>query len=69
MTHPNQIERVFERILWKFRLFTLLSVIFGLISSLTFFLLGSLEVIEGIAHKVNEVSGAWDIYLRGTTDG
>jgi len=54
MTTPNRIERIFERMLWKFRLFTLLPVIFGLISSLTFFILGSLEVIEGIVHKVSD---------------
>jgi uncharacterized membrane protein YqhA len=52
MTDASKIEQVFEAMLWKFRLFTLLPVIFGLLSSLMFFVMGSLEIIEGIAHNL-----------------
>jgi len=79
MINLDKIEQIFEAILWKFRFFTLLPVIFGLISSLTFFILGSLEVIEGISHNLmlgklqgddvafvaSKVIGGIDNYLIG----
>jgi uncharacterized membrane protein YqhA len=46
----NRIEALFELFLWKFRLFTLLPVVFGLLSTLAFFVLGSVEIVEGLLH-------------------
>jgi uncharacterized membrane protein YqhA len=46
----RNIEALFELFLWKFRLFTLLPVVFGLLSSLAFFVLGSVEIVEGLLH-------------------
>ncbi|BAU40783.1 hypothetical protein O77CONTIG1_00589 [Leptolyngbya sp. O-77] len=64
MINTHKVEQIFEAILWKFRLFTLLPVIFGLISSLMFFVLGSFEVIEGISHNfVFGESGSHDAAL------
>lgn len=75
----NRIEQIFEASLWNFRFFTLLPVIFGLLSSLNFFIIGSLEIIhgfrlnfclnEGKCGKATEVVGYMiggiDYYLIG----
>ncbi|MCG8368566.1 MAG: YqhA family protein [Pseudanabaenales cyanobacterium] len=50
--HPSKkLEAIFEACLWKFRLFALIPVIFGLLSSLNFFVVGSIEILEGLSHN------------------
>ena len=79
MFNPRKIEAYFELCLWKFRLFALIPVIFGLLSTLNFFVIGSLEVVEGILYSfqadyqedgafievITKVVGGIDHYLIG----
>ncbi|MGL5084077.1 MAG: YqhA family protein [Microcoleaceae cyanobacterium] len=51
MQHRTNIEKIFEACLWKFRLFTILPVIFGLLSTLNFFVIGSFDVVRGITYN------------------
>ena len=49
ITPPSKkIEAIFEACLWRFRLFALIPVIFGMLSTLNFFVVGSIEILEGI---------------------
>ncbi len=80
MTRLKKIERIFELILWNFRLFTLIPVVFGLISALNFFVIGTVEILIGIQKNsfisqdfdsksltlvVSHVIGGIDYYLIG----
>lgn len=79
MLNPEKIEAYFELCLWKFRLFALIPVILGLLSTLNFFVIGSLEVLEGIFYSfqadyqedgsfipvITKVVGGIDHYLIG----
>lgn len=79
MMPKNRIEQIFEACLWNFRFFILLPVIFGLLSSLNFFVVGSFEILhgfrlnfcldEGKCGKATEVVGyiigGIDYYLIG----
>lgn len=79
MFNPKKIEAYFELCLWKFRLFALIPVLFGLLSTLNFFVIGSLEVVEGIFYSfqadyredgafievITKVVGGIDHYLIG----
>lgn len=79
MLDPRKIEAYFELALWKFRLFTLIPVILGLLSTLNFFVIGSLEVLDGIFYSfradyqaessfipvITKVVGGIDHYLIG----
>lgn len=79
MLSAKQIEAYFEIGLWKFRLFTLLPVIFGLLSTLNFFILGSLEILDTLLYTfklgsfdeqsvievIGRIIGGIDHYLIG----
>jgi uncharacterized membrane protein YqhA len=79
MLDPRKLEAYFELALWKFRLFTLIPVCLGLLSTLNFFVIGSLEVIDGILYSfqvnfqaegsfvpvITKVVGGIDHYLIG----
>ncbi|PSO48348.1 MAG: hypothetical protein BRC33_10105 [Cyanobacteria bacterium SW_9_44_58] len=79
MLNRKKIEIYFELCLWKFRLFTLIPVLFGLLSTLNFFVIGSLEIIDGIFYSfeadyredgafinvITQVVGGIDHYLIG----
>ena len=80
ITPPSKkIEAIFEACLWKFRLFALIPVIFGLLSTLNFFVVGSIEILEGLSHSfphhhadehafikaVTSIIGGVDHYLIG----
>lgn len=43
----RKIEFLFENMLWKFRFIVILPVIFSLLSSLIFFVIGTLDICEG----------------------
>ena len=54
ITHTSKkIEAIFEACLWKFRLFTLAPVIFGLLGVLNFFAVGSIEILEGLSSSLH----------------
>ena len=75
----KKIEAIFEACLWKFRLFALIPVIFGLLSTLNFFVVGSLEILAGLnssfpkdhvdehsfTQAVTSIIGGVDHYLIG----
>ena len=80
ITSPSKkIEAIFEACLWKFRLFALIPVIFGLVSALNFFVVGSIEILEGLSASfshdhvgeqsftkaVTSIIGGVDHYLIG----
>lgn len=78
MSNLKKIEFFFEACLWRFRLFTLLPVFFGLLSTLNFFVLGSLEITSGILYSfkpgsitehtndiIGKIIGGIDYYLIG----
>ena len=76
--HQNIIEIIFENLLWKGRLGTIIAVIFSALGSLGMFIIGSLEIIHAF-QKVNFLAfepkttekvligiiGAMDLYLIG----
>jgi uncharacterized membrane protein YqhA len=49
----NTIEKIFEFWLWNFRFLTIFPVIFGLLSTVNFFIMGSLDIISGIKQNIN----------------
>lgn len=49
----KKIEQIFETIIWNFRFFVLLPVIFGLLSTLKFFIIGTLDIWAGITLEFN----------------
>ena len=78
MSKQNLLEKVFESILWKARLGTILIVIFSAIGSLGMFVMGSIEIYHAMqviaqpsSHlKATEdilisIIGALDLYLIG----
>lgn len=78
MPQQNFIEKIFEYLLWKSRIGTILIVIFSAIGSFGLFIMGSLEVLKGLnlirhqdpSQKITEeiliyVIGAIDLYLIG----
>ncbi len=75
---PSRIEYVFESLLWKSRLITLLAVIFSLLASLTLFIAGSYQCMYAAVsflrdmtdkadynYLVVNVIGGIDLYLIG----
>lgn len=75
---PSRIEYIFESLLWKSRLITLLAVIFSLLASLSLFIAGSYQCMEaaiafskGMVGKADynylvvNVIGGIDLYLIG----
>ena len=79
MLNAKKIEHYFEVCLWKFRLFALLPVIFGLLSTLNFFIIGSFEILDTLAYSyeldhydeyavtkvITRIIGGIDHYLIG----
>ena len=79
MLSSKRIETYFEACLWKFRLFALLPVVFGLLSTLNFFILGSLEILDTLLYTfklgaldeksvievIGRIIGGIDHYLIG----
>ena len=75
----KKVESYFEFCLWKFRLFALLPVIFGLLSTLNFFIIGSFEILDTLAYSyeldhydeyavtkvITRIIGGIDHYLIG----
>lgn len=71
----NTLEKIFEGILWSSRFSVLLAVVFGLISAVTLFIIGSVEIYQSIVsidfsghdyHSLlSGVIGAVDLYLIG----
>mgnify|MGYP006176090603 CR=1 FL=1 len=70
------VERIFETCLWNSRFAVLLAVVFGLISALTVFVVGSLEVIKALQYVLSpkdaqhsmllgKIIAAIDLYLIG----
>ncbi len=52
------IERLFESIMWKSRLFILLAVIFGLIGAVILFIVASVDIYEVLSYTLN-------VYVNG----
>lgn len=79
MLNAKKVESFFEFCLWKFRLFTLLPVIFGLLSTLNFFIIGSFEILDTLVYSyeldgfdeyavtniITRIIGGIDHYLIG----
>jgi uncharacterized membrane protein YqhA len=75
----KKIENLFETIIWNFRFFVLLPVIFSLFSALKFFIIGTLDVWAGLTLRfdvkdpegsitykiVSYIIGGVDYYLIG----
>jgi len=75
----SYVEKIFEGFLWNSRYIVLLAVIFGLISAITLFILGSFEVFYSIKDNLpfqdhlgkdhsgllGGIIGAVDLYLIG----
>lgn len=80
MIYFKKLQRILELILWNFRLFTLIPVLFSLITAVNFFVLGTIEIMmsilpnsnlfqdsqnEDLALVVSSVVGGIDYYLIG----
>lgn len=81
MLKLKQIEIILEFILWNSRFFTIIPVVFGLLSVLKCFLLGTVEIYHGIQENiffhdevfdskestevVSNIMGGIDLYLIG----
>lgn len=75
----KKLEHFFEVCIWKFRLFALLPVIFGLLSTLNFFVIGSFEILytliyslklqsfdeDSVEKVITSIIGGIDHYLIG----
>lgn len=75
----KKLEHKFETIIWNFRFFVIIPVIFSLISSLKFFLIGTLDIWAGVrlnfdlndpegkttSKIVSYIIGGIDYYLIG----
>ncbi|MEO0805671.1 MAG: YqhA family protein [Cyanobacteria bacterium J06643_4] len=74
MRRFKRIEVVFETIIWNFRFFVLLPVIFSLFSSVKFFLIGTLDIWAGLVLEFNvddpegEVTNKIVSYIIGGID-
>ena len=77
-TRPNRLERCFERLIWHFRLITLIPVVMSLLGSVSCFVIGTYAelsalnaVIEGrfgdtsSTKLIGKVVGGIDYYLIG----
>lgn len=74
--HRSSAERAFEAILWNSRFASLLAVVFGLLSSVTIFIVGSIDVFTTIkklvfgakmsaTYLVATIIGSIDMFLIG----
>lgn len=74
----KQIEQIFEKLLWKSRLFILIAVIFSVLAAAALFIAGSYEIYESIIQAIPKdhlepdyakllagIIGAVDLYLIG----
>ena len=68
----NKIEKIFEGLLWKSRMVTLLPVIFGLLGAFVMFIVASYDIVKVIVYAWNYlilgdgvalIIGAIDLYL------
>ncbi|NEQ44906.1 MAG: YqhA family protein [Leptolyngbya sp. SIOISBB] len=55
----KQLERIFETIIWNFRFFVVVPVIFGLLSAVQFFIIGTLDIWAGfrLRFDINDPEG------------
>ena len=79
MRISKKIEQITESLLWGVRFFTIVPVLFGLVSVINLFLMGSLEIIESLklysefqgssseftTKFMTYIIGAVDLYLIG----
>lgn len=79
MRLQKRIEKTFESIIWSFRFFVLLPVVFGLFSAVRFFMIGTYDILAGFklpfdqsdpegsttTKIVSYVIGGIDYYLIG----
>jgi uncharacterized membrane protein YqhA len=75
----KKIESVFEAVIWNFRFFIIIPVIFSLLSALRFIIIGTVDIWAGLAYKfdpadpegkltikiVGYIIGGVDYYLIG----
>ncbi len=75
----KRVERIFETIIWSFRFFALLPVIFGLLSAVKLFIIGTLDIWAGFRltfdsanpegeitnQIISNIIGGVDFYLIG----
>ncbi len=52
------LERLFEKAMWRTRLFVLLAVVFGLLGSMILFVVASIDIYEVFTYTIN-------VYLNG----
>ncbi|MGD1896492.1 MAG: YqhA family protein [Phormidesmis sp.] len=60
----KRIELAFEKVIWNFRFFVLLPVVFGLFSSVKFFLIGTQDIWAGLSLEFNIADPEGDITNR-----
>ncbi|HAC62418.1 MAG TPA: hypothetical protein DCF68_02490 [Cyanothece sp. UBA12306] len=80
MNNFKKLQRTLELILWNFRFFTLIPVLFSLLSAVKFFVLGTIEIMmtilpnsnlfqdsqnENLTFVISSVVGGIDYYLIG----
>jgi len=65
----GRIESRFERLIWKFRLVTILPVVMSLMGSMTCFILGTQEEIEALQHIFKGVNLNEQTWLIGNVIG
>ena len=52
MKFQKRIEKTFGRIIWTFRFFVLMPVVFGLLSAVRFFMIGTYDILAGFRFAV-----------------
>jgi uncharacterized membrane protein YqhA len=67
----STFERLFESGLWNSRLIVLLAVIFGTLSAIVLFVVGSIEILVSLAHAVSlsSLEGDWQISVLSAIIG
>ena len=74
MRLSKKIEIVFETIIWNFRFFVLLPVVFSLLSAVKFFIIGTLDIWAGfslrfdVADPEGEITNRIVSYIIGGVD-
>ncbi len=63
MRRMSQLERVVEPVLWYFRIFVIIPVIFSLLSTFALFILGSHEILQGLSIQFRNY-GDSTIYIK-----
>nr|WP_320161813.1 YqhA family protein [uncultured Methanoregula sp.] len=67
----STFERLFESGLWNSRLIVLLAVVFGTLSAIVLFVVGSIEILVSLAHAVSlsSLEGDWQISVLSAIIG